>query len=103
MAKHTTCRYCGLDIENLWPYRNGEWRDRGNNTHCNDMLKFEEGDKAHAPYKPTRRLVGGIWREFPVDGCRWFAGCKRAATGTTPHPVLGDVPTCDKCHKFATS
>ena len=34
--------------------------------------------------------------------CAWFAGCGRAATGTTPHPVLGDVPTCDRCHKFAT-
>ena len=49
MAKHTTCRYCSLDIEGVWPYRKGEWRDRGNNTHCNDMLKFEEGDLAHAP------------------------------------------------------
>jgi hypothetical protein len=39
----------------------------------------------------------------PVQGCEWFALCPRPATGTTPHPVLGDVPTCDKCHKFATS
>jgi hypothetical protein len=35
--------------------------------------------------------------------CGWMSGCKRDATGTTPHPVLGDVPTCDKCHKFATA
>lgn len=34
--------------------------------------------------------------------CRWFALCDREATGTTPHPILGDVLTCDRCHKFAT-
>jgi hypothetical protein len=34
--------------------------------------------------------------------CRWFLKCGRPATGTTPHPVLGDVPTCDRCHTFAT-
>jgi hypothetical protein len=34
--------------------------------------------------------------------CAWFARCGRPATGTTPHPVLGDVPTCDRCHRFAT-
>lgn len=34
--------------------------------------------------------------------CQWFAGCFRAATGTTPHQILGEVPTCDRCHKFAT-
>lgn len=35
-------------------------------------------------------------------GCRWFAGCPRTATGTTPHRALGEVPTCDQCHHFAT-
>jgi hypothetical protein len=31
---HTTCRYCELDIEGFAPFSEGEWRDRGNNTHC---------------------------------------------------------------------
>lgn len=35
--------------------------------------------------------------------CEWFAGCKNPATGSTPHPVFPNgVPTCPKCHKFAT-
>lgn len=34
--------------------------------------------------------------------CRWFLKCENDATGTTPHPILGDVPTCDRCHDFAT-
>jgi hypothetical protein len=35
--------------------------------------------------------------------CEWFAMCKRPATGTTPHVVLGQVPSCDRCHAFATN
>lgn len=34
--------------------------------------------------------------------CRWFLRCTNTATGSTHHPVLGSVPTCDRCHKFAT-
>ncbi len=37
----------------------------------------------------------------PAPACEWFAGCGRPATGTTSHPVLGDVPTCDDCARFA--
>lgn len=34
--------------------------------------------------------------------CQWFLRCARPATGVTPHPILGEVPTCDRCHKIAT-
>lgn len=37
-----------------------------------------------------------------IDRCAWFARCTNPATGTTSHPVLGSVPTCDRCHTFAT-
>lgn len=33
--------------------------------------------------------------------CKWFLMCTRPATGTTQHPILGAVPTCDECRKFA--
>ena len=29
--------------------------------------------------------------------CEWFALCDHVATQTRPHPVLGDVPICDRC------
>jgi len=29
--------------------------------------------------------------------CQWFALCTNPATITRPHPVLGDVPICDRC------
>lgn len=35
--------------------------------------------------------------------CQWFALCENEATGTTPHPVLGDVPTCPRCAALAAS
>lgn len=34
--------------------------------------------------------------------CGWFTFCFNLATGTTDHPILGAVPTCDSCHKFTT-
>lgn len=38
---------------------------------------------------------------FPAQAvpgeCGWFALCERPATTTRPHPILGDVPTCDRC------
>jgi len=33
-VRQTACRHCEQDIENFSPYRKGEWRDRGGNTHC---------------------------------------------------------------------
>ena len=31
--------------------------------------------------------------------CEWFARCRNQATQTEPHPILGDVPICDRCAK----
>jgi hypothetical protein len=46
-CKQTACRHCGQDIEGFWPYRRGEWRDRGNNSQC----PAPATGKIHAPYK----------------------------------------------------
>lgn len=46
-VRQTACRHCGQDIENFAPYRRGEWRDRGNNSHCPD-----DSGRLHAPIKP---------------------------------------------------
>ena len=29
--------------------------------------------------------------------CEWFALCPNEATTTVSHPILGDVPVCDRC------
>lgn len=47
-VRHMSCRHCGQDIEGISPFRRGEWRDRGNNTHC----PTPEGDagQVHEPF-----------------------------------------------------
>jgi hypothetical protein len=32
--------------------------------------------------------------------CRWFAACTNDATHTQRHPILGDVPICDRCQSL---
>lgn len=29
--------------------------------------------------------------------CEWFAACDRPAVTLTPHPLIGKVPTCQRC------
>lgn len=45
-VRQTACRLCGLDVENITPFRADDWRDRGNNTHCPD-------GRLHEPMRDT--------------------------------------------------
>ncbi len=51
-CRQTACRYCGHDIEGFFPYRKGEWRDRGNNPTCPN-----DSGKQHAPYNGKWELT----------------------------------------------
>ena len=33
--------------------------------------------------------------------CNWFLKCTNEATVLIPHPLLGDVPACDRCAAMA--
>lgn len=33
--------------------------------------------------------------------CQWFALCNAPAVRSVPHPVLGEVPCCEKHARFA--
>lgn len=36
---------------------------------------------------------------YPI-ACQWFAKCDHQATVMEPHPILGAVPTCERCSAF---
>jgi hypothetical protein len=36
-------------------------------------------------------------KKTEVQRCEYFALCTNPADGVTKHPVLGDVPTCQRC------
>jgi hypothetical protein len=48
-----------------------------------------------------RLKLGNKMRTVDMDRglgpCRWWAACQNEATTTEPHPVLGDVPICQRC------
>lgn len=44
-CRQTACRYCGLDIEQLRPFKKTGWHDRGGNSRCNDDKHY------HAPVR----------------------------------------------------
>lgn len=85
------CRYPRCDFE-------------GTQDQVDDHLAYVTS--RHDPdHEEAPRHIRAAWHSGqPLpDGqlCEWFALCLRPATGTVHHPVLGDVPTCDRCHDFA--
>ena len=51
---------------------------------------------------PSEKSLKRLKKKNPTPRCEWFLLCTNPATGSTPHSVLGSVPTCDRCHTFAT-
>jgi hypothetical protein len=44
-------------------------------------------------------LRNGTRKPEPEQTCLWFLLCDRATIGTLAHPILGDVPICERCAK----
>lgn len=38
---------------------------------------------------------------LPITHCEWFIRCTHEAVVTITHHILGDVPVCGSCLKFA--
>lgn len=45
----------------------------------------------------ARAAIAAPVTAAPVPMCAWWAMCTNLATGTRSHPVLGQVPICDRC------
>ena len=73
---------------------------------CKDAALFTQGGVLamylHNKAPQSRRshadafYVGGCNNVF-AEKCQWFALCENPPTTTLPHPVLGNVPCCNRC------
>jgi hypothetical protein len=61
------------------------------------------GEDSNPALDALRRNVSGrvesgeIEPVTEIQACRWWALCANAATRTESHPILGEVPICDRC------
>lgn len=51
-----------------------------------------------AKRKQKIELYPGVFIKKDPTPCEWFLLCDNEATMTRPHPVLGDVPICQRCN-----
>jgi hypothetical protein len=59
-----------------------------------DRIEYDQNDKH---YTVTRNAAGGLDVVADTQLCEWFALCDHPATSLRAHPILGDVPICDRC------
>lgn len=57
-------------------------------------LRYDSLEEAQRAFQAHDDAYG-LWDQEVV--CEWWAGCTNPATHYTPHPVLGQVPTCSTC------
>lgn len=98
----------------LWPWgSDGEYPPAAPYVERDDELDTFATDEDAAA--AIAAAVGGlvvlvpVWREddsqrrqpavypWPTTPCRWWALCDQDATHTLSHPILGEVPICDRC------
>lgn len=62
------------------------------------------GRRAHWTIVASRRFgdIDDITVLETYTVCTWFAACDNLAEQTMPHPVLGEVPICDRCRAIVT-
>jgi hypothetical protein len=73
-----------------------------------NVLSVGPEDVAAVSWNPEgwweyRNAAGALIGSAEVAPCQWFAACDRSAVTTVAHPVLGDVPACQRCADRATA
>lgn len=54
-----------------------------------------EGYRAAA--KSIQQAASRLALSINPTGCEWFGTCENPAVTHIPHPILGAVPTCQRC------
>lgn len=100
MSDHAhACRDCDATVEHDAP--DTECGFNGLCDACEARAATFDYDQPAGPYERDEWLD-----EYPITtprmrdiprACEWFALCTNDATSTMPHPVLGDVPICQRC------
>jgi hypothetical protein len=75
-------------------------KDRRNNTGC---VPFGCDYGAHygdCEYNVECSEPTDVHDVIPGEPCRWFAHCTLPATHMELHPIIGQVPACDRCTKI---
>ena len=72
--------------------------------HGKDLVKaaneFAERSRGMNPVKKTtrkKRKAKFDPRNKKSDDCQWFALCENKAVTVEPHPIIGEVPICQRC------
>lgn len=48
-------------------------------------------------FDPFENTQLGKALKIEPELCKWFALCDHPATSRQPHPILGEVPICNRC------
>lgn len=67
---------------------------------CDSALADDRCTDETCPFSDYPQGDPRGWADHPeqeFDVCEWFALCENDATTTEPHPILGDVPICERC------
>ncbi len=89
----------------------GDWTAPDGSVHCDDececgvLLCPDTGTEVTYRSGDSEYDLPSYWH---IDGstcflhqtavpCLWFALCDHPAIGTVSHPIIGEVPTCQRC------
>lgn len=68
-----------------------------NDTRATALVESDDAGYLEQLADDYRADSADVYRVRAWQACEYFLGCTNAAAGTTEHPVLAPVPTCERC------
>jgi hypothetical protein len=72
--------------------------DAGSGWHDGQEVDVQLDSGGRITTAPRVKFVDESGAEVTIP-CQWMALCDHDAVTVQPHPILGDVPICDRCKK----